>query len=149
MREYIISIAGAAILSGLVKILSPAGWQKYIKIITGLIIISIIAAPIRELKKINIFSEFSLPEGNIDEEVQIKKVKDELAIRVQEDINKRVYKEFFETAKSSVVIDVNEKNEIVGVLSVKVITKADSEKVKKLINEIYGVEYEEVSVVEP
>lgn len=149
MREYIISIAGAALLSGIARILSPAGWEKYIKIITGLIIISVIAAPIGAFREVNIFSEFTLPESGIEENVQIKTIGAELKAKVEEDINNRVWTEFSEEANSEVTIGINDKNEITGVLSITVKTNADESRLRKRLCEIYGTEYEEVIIIEP
>ena len=149
MREYIISIAGAAILSGMARILSPTGWEKYIKIITGLIIISVISAPIGVLKEINFFSDFSLPKSDIDENVQLKIVGEELKKRVEQDIESRIKTEFLKDAEAEVEIGINEKNEITGVLSITVKTMADENNLRKRLCEIYGTAYEEVIIVEP
>ena len=51
IKEYLMNIAGAVIITVFAEVLLPDKWNKYIKIITGLIIISAIAAPIKE--KIN------------------------------------------------------------------------------------------------
>lgn len=149
MREYIISIAGAALLSGVAKILSPAGWDKYVRIISGLVIISVIAAPVGNIAKINIFSNFSIENSEIDEGIQIRTIKDELQKRVENDIEERVRNEFFEEAEAEAVIGVNENNEITGVLEIIVYTKADEQGLKKRLCEIYGTPFEEVIISEP
>ena len=45
MKSYIITVIGAALLSALAEIISPEKWRGYVKIITGLVVISSIIAP--------------------------------------------------------------------------------------------------------
>ena len=58
MKQYIITIIGATLLSAMANILSPDTWRKYISVITGFIIISCIISPISKLAKVDIFSGF-------------------------------------------------------------------------------------------
>ncbi len=146
MKEYIITIIGAAVLCGAAHILTAQSWVKYVKIITGLVILSVIAAPLTTLTHINIFSDFSIEENQIDENIQTDAVAKELKSRVEQDINERIKNEFFHDAKSEVTISVNEAYEITGVTHIKIKTKADRTKVKLRMCEVYGTSIDEVEV---
>ena len=59
MNTYLLNLTGAVIITVVLEILLPENWNKYTKIITGLIIISAIAYPIKN--KLNFSVSDSLP----------------------------------------------------------------------------------------
>ena len=146
MKDYIITILGAAVLCGSAHILTPQSWVKYVKIITGLVILSVIASPLTTLFHINIFSDFSVEESYINENIQTEAIAKELKMRVEQDINERIQAEFSHKAESEVVISVNEEYEITGVSHIKIITNADKAKVTHRMCEVYGTKKEEVEI---
>lgn len=146
MKDYIITILGAAVLCGSAHILTPQSWIKYVKIITGLVILSVIASPLTTLFHINIFSDFSVEESYINENLQTEVIAKELKKRVEQDINERIQSEFSHTAKAEVIISINEEYEITGVSHIKIATNADKAKVTQRMCEIYGTKKEEVEI---
>lgn len=149
MREYIITIIGASVISGAAHILTPASWVKYVKLITGIVILSVIASPITHISNINLFSDFSIEESEIDENIQINTISTELEKRIEEDIRERIQTEFSHEATADVVITINENNEITGVKHITVLTDANKEKVISRMCEVYGIKRDEVEVYEP
>ena len=149
MREYIITIIGASVLSGAAHILTPVAWVKYVKLITGLVILSVIAAPLTSVSKINLFSDFSIEESEIDENIQVNTISKELEIRIETDIGDRIKTEFSREAEADVTITVNENNEITGVTHIKIVTDANKNKVISRMCEVYGIDKDEVEVYEP
>ena len=51
MKEYIITIIGATLLSAMAGIIAPEKWRSYVQVITGLVIISCIISPDSYCKK--------------------------------------------------------------------------------------------------
>ena len=146
MKQYIISIIGATLLCASTQLLTPANWQKYVRIITGLIILSTIAFPIMKLKEINLFSDFSVKNADINENLQSELVAKELKVQVEEDIEKRIQDEFLKKADAEVEIGLSENGEITGVSKIKIKTNADASRVIPRMCEIYGTKKEEVLV---
>lgn len=149
MKQYVITIIGAAVLSGIAHILTPSGWVKYVKLITGLVILCVICAPITSITKIDLFSDFSMENYNIDENVQIDTITAELKKRIETDISDRIRTEFSKEAKVQAQISVNENNEITGVTNIKIQTDANPERVVLRMCEVYGIKSDEVEVYEP
>lgn len=149
MKQYIITIIGAAVLCGAAHLLTPVNWVKYVKIITGLVILSIIASPIAEIKNINIFSDFSVPKSELNESLQIDTISTELEKRINQDIEERIKNEFFCEATAKSTVSVNENNEITGVSHIKIITKAEPARLTERLCEIYGIEKDGVEIYEP
>ncbi len=143
MKEYIITVIGAAVLAAITRILSPESWNKYVRIITGLIIISVIIAPIANIAKFDLFSDFSIQEiSDPDDDIMLNAVEKELKRRVEEDVSQRIRNEFFCDSEVEAKISVTENGEISGVHSIKVKTKADKTLLKRRIAEVYGEDTE-------
>ena len=149
MKQYIITIIGAAVLCGAAHILTPVNWVKYVKILTGLVILSVIASPLAEIKNINLFSDFNIPETEINENLQIDTISTELEKRINQDIEDRIQNEFFCESNADATIHVNENNEITGVSHIKIVTKANPERVTKRLCEVYGITEDGVEIYEP
>ena len=58
MKEYIITIIGATLLSAMAGIIAPEKWRSYVQVITGLVIISCIISPVTAIVKSDIFDGF-------------------------------------------------------------------------------------------
>ena len=114
MKQYMITVMASAVLSALAQLVSPEKWVKYIRIICGIMIISVIAAPIGELRKIDIFGDYPAKES-LDMNAQKKAVIEEMQSRVSDDVEKRVSDEFSENIKAEVKLKINDNYEIEGV----------------------------------
>ena len=96
MKEYIITIIGATLLSAMAGIIAPEKWRSYVQVITGLVIISCIISPVTAIVKSDIFDGFDSVQENIPDSsnMQTELVIEELKNRINEDIKARMEKEF-------------------------------------------------------
>lgn len=140
MKGYILRITVAILVSCLSQMIIPKGWEKYIKIITGLIIISTIASGFG--LKLNLdFSDnlFDVKTVKFEgEEYKNNLIKEEFAKKINEDIEKRANDEFGVRLDADVEIDVNEENEIVGILKIELTGDNILPEVIDRIEEIYA-----------
>ena len=88
MKEYIITIIGATLLSAMAGIIAPEKWRSYVQVITGLVIISCIISPVTAIVKSDIFDGFDSVQENIADSsnMQTELVIEELKSRINEDI---------------------------------------------------------------
>ena len=146
MKQYIISILGVTVLCTLTQLITPSNRQKYIKIITGMIILSTIASPILKIKNINLFSDFSLEQSEINENLQTELVAKELKKQVEDDIEKRILDEFSKKSEAEVKVGISDTGEITGISEIKIKTDAPSQKIVEKMCEIYGTKKHEVTI---
>ena len=147
MKAYIISIIGAALTAAFADMLSPDKWRKYVQMITGIVIISCIIAPLKGIFSEDLFGGFgdfrsSETEGG---EIQRALVVDELTKRIEADIAERLRKEFNISVTAEVEINVNDNNEIEGVERIRLFGEGVDNRVENRLKEVYGVrevEYE-------
>ncbi len=144
MADYISSIICAGILSGAASLLSPEKWRKYVGVITGLIVICAVIAPLSDVRVEDIFS--SISESNTEsvteegEELRMDMVEEELQKRVEEDVEKRLNDEFGISAEAHVEIGVDDEGKITGVKKIEVSGERLTEAAKKRLCEVYGIE---------
>ena len=137
MDKYLTTLITAAVLSAVAKNVSPERWQKYISIITGIMLVSVIVSPLFEIAKVDLFEEFSYAdETNMF--AQHEAVKVELEKRVSEDAKKRLTNELGGEYKVEVRLFVNENNEIEGVEEMIVWTKEEEAPVKRILGAVYS-----------
>ena len=67
MKGYIISVAGAAVLSAVINMLSPERWGKYIGVLTGLVVAATIVRPALCLVENDIFSNMQIKTDAVTE----------------------------------------------------------------------------------
>lgn len=141
MKTYILTIIGAAVLASFASMLSPDTWRKYVGVITGLVIISCIVAPVAKFSKTDLFSGFEAIEDTEDynKNLQLEIVKDEMEKRIEEDISQRLKNEFGMEVSPKVEIGVNENGEIEGVKEIRIKGAMLPDAVIRRLCEIYGV----------
>lgn len=146
MKAYIISIIGATLLAAMAGILAPEKWRGYVQVVTGLVIISCIIAPVSTVVKSDIFSGFESVEENISEgeELQSDLVKKQLKERVDADLTARMQKEYGLNIRSDCTIRVNDEGEIEGVESVRIYGDKLTDRARNRICEVYGLKNHEV-----
>ena len=146
MKEYIITVIGATVLSAMANILSPDSWRKYIGVITGFIIISCIISPVSKLTDTDLFSGFDeFYEDRTDyKQVEREFVIGQLEQKIADDIEKRFKDEFNESVSVSLNLDVNENNEIERVSHIKIIGSDGALHKTERLCEIYGIKRDEV-----
>ncbi len=136
MREYIITIATAAIVCALFDILSPAEWSKYIRVMIGFLILSVIAAPIAAFR-----GSFIIPptsQYEITEEPFYDNLYQELKKNIEADIEERLKEEFSLKAKARVKIAVDDEYNIKGVEIIEIKAGRNPSGMLERLEEIYG-----------
>lgn len=143
MKEYIISIAAAAVISAVVSIITPEKWSKYVGVVTGLVVVLCIAQPIFSLLDADVFSgiEFQSEKTSVDGTDMLRKeIVKELETRVETDAQSRIKTEFMMDCSVDADVSVNEKGEITGVNNITVYSKRRPDTaVMSRLKEVYGV----------
>ena len=141
MKAYLLNITGAVIITVISEILLPENWNKYIKIITGLIIISAIAYPIKD--KLNFSISDSIPGfeeiSQKGESYSNTLIKEELAKKINTDCEERLMREYNADVKVKSEISVNSDGDITGVKRISIKGKIPHSALER-INEIYAPE---------
>lgn len=142
MKEYIITIAAAAVTASLADLLAPKEWEKYIRLIIGFLILSVIIAPISKFKNAEILSP------PISYEFDTSKVKDtvsrELEKNIEEDIKQRIKQEYKLDIEAEAEIETDSEHNITGVKAICVKTWKNPPGMTDRLKEIYGCEQVEI-----
>lgn len=146
MKTYILTIIGAAVLSSFASVLSPDKWRKYVGVITGLVIISCIIAPVAKISKTDLFSGFEAIENSEEYSKNLQKeiIEEELAKRVGEDISSRLKNEFGINVTAKVTININDNNEITGIEQIRLKGDKLSAPAVARLCEVYGVNEDKI-----
>ena len=142
MKEYIITVATAAICAGITDILAPKEWSKYIRVMIGFLILSVILAPVVKFKDSQIISDTKT--YNISDKPLKDKVSDELKVNVERDIEERLEAEFGLKAEALVDIDIDENHNIKGVEAIEIRTWKNPDGMVDRLKDIYGCEKIEI-----
>lgn len=137
MDKYLTTLITAAVLSAVAKNVSPERWQKYIGVITGIMLVSVIVSPLFEIAKIDLFEEFSYESGT-NMLAQYEAVKEELEKRVSEDAANRLKEELGGEYRVQAKLEVNENNEIEGVKEMIVWTREKEAPVRRILGAVYS-----------
>lgn len=148
MREYIIVIASAAILSVFADMLSPEQWRKYVKIVTGFVIISVIIAPIAKIKNMDLLSEMDFENSVTINEADYSNrwVIDEFERLVEEDIRDRIKNEYGKESSVRVTVRVNNEDKIEKIENVRIDVDSPPTALAGAIAQMYGIDISEVTV---
>lgn len=140
MKTYILTIIGATVLSAFAANLAPEKWQKYVRIITGLVLIVCILSPVKSLVSVDLFEDFEIPEYSTAEgKTQTELVVSELTERIRQDVEERLYKEFNISASANVKIDINSDGDIEGVKEIRITGAKLTASAAARLKEVYGV----------
>ena len=140
MKSYLLNVVCAVLISMFCNILLPKEWGKYVKIITGLMIIGAILAPMNlkfsfdELNFENEKAEFEQQAGQYSNEL----IKEELKKRIEEDAEKRIFEEFNKNVRVNAEIQTNSDNEITGIEKIEISGENIDGKITKRIRQIYN-----------
>lgn len=139
MKIYLMKIVGAVLICVFTDIALPEKWSKYIKIITGLIIISTIASPLEKPLNLNFKEYFKVSEQleKTGEEYQISLIKEEFEKTISTDIKNRIYDEFKKEISADVIVSLNDENKISGIKKIELNGDINDEILNR-INEIYA-----------
>lgn len=139
MKSYILTIIGATLLSAFAGNLAPDRWRKYVKIITGLVLIICILSPLKSLVSVDWFEDFSVDEYITNGgKTQTELVIEELTEKIEQDVEARLKKEYDMNVTARVEISVNTDGEIDGVKKICVTGAKLTEAVRARLTEVYG-----------
>ena len=136
MKEYIITVAAAAVVASLADLLAPKEWEKYIRLIIGFLILSVIIAPISKFRNAEILSPTASYE--ISEEPLKDKVAEQLRKNIEEDIKSRLETEFDLSADVTAEIETDDRHNITGVRAICIKTWKNPPGMLDRLKEIYG-----------
>ena len=140
MKSYLLNVICAVLISMFCNILLPKEWGKYVKIITGLIIISAILSPLNFKWS---FDEFNFEQEQAEfkqeaEQYSSSLIKEELKKRIEDDAQKRILEEFDKDVQINAEIQTNAGNEIIGIEKIEIIGKNIGENITQRIIQIYN-----------
>ena len=138
MREYILSVATAAVISSLSEVLIPKSWQKYAGLLTGALLLLTLIKPLMTFRGIDL-PEFTVPEITYTEYDTFSEVENTLEANIERDIKERLKAEFKTVANADVQVSVDDDNNITGVLEITLDIK-ESPKIASRLYEIYAPE---------
>ena len=141
MKAYILKIVGAALLSAFSEYLVPKEWQKYIKLISGFIMISVLISPFSAKFSYDFLDDFEFDSKLITEGEYLmqEKVKTELETRVKNDIILRVSEEFSQNIDATATVKTNSRGEIENVERIELKGKKN-DKITERLKFVYGTE---------
>ena len=141
MKAYIISIIGATILSAVASILTPDAMRKYVSVITGFIIISVLISPFSSDFSASFLDDFEFDSTLVSEgeNLMYEKVRAELETRIKNDIIQRVSEEFSQTVDATATVKTNSKGEIENVERIELKGKKN-DNITERLKFVYGTE---------
>ncbi len=140
MKAYIIKIVGAALIGTFSEYLVPREWKKYVKLISGILMLSIMLIPFKADTEQIFFEQTDTVEyseegqENLAESIRLQLEKD-----VAEDIVKRVSEEFSKKVGAEVKINSTADGKIESVGSITLFGDEDSEITERL-KYVYGTD---------
>ena len=141
MRAYILKIVGVALIAVFSEYIVPKDWQKYMKLISGFIIISVIISPLSKGFKTEIFPDFEIDNKYIEEGTKkmYENIKTQLEEDVSADIKLRVNEEFSENVEAKVTIKVNDEGKIEKVQKIELFGE-ENPQITERLKFVYGTE---------
>lgn len=152
MREYILSVIGAAALAFFTNLAADKASRGYIKTVTGILVVCAIAAPAIKLMHGDILSGFDIGAASVDDlqddadKYMSGLVLEELEKRVSEDAAGRLKDEFGISAevKAEINADSDGRIESVKRLIISGDAPENAAAIRARFNEVYGLTAEEV-----
>ncbi len=141
MKGYILKIVGVSLLAAFSEHLAEAKWKKYINLISGFMIISVLISPFTFKRDIKIFDEFKLDVDYSEEgtEILYENIKAELEERISADIKKRVLEEFSQNVEADVTVLCDTDGRIDRV-SMITLSGRKNQKISDRLKFIYGAD---------
>ena len=142
MKAYIIQIVGAALLSVFADMLSPAGWKKYMGIITGIILMTVIITPVAKLNGVDLSLDTNAGEelAVSGEELYSDMLKKEFSKNVALDVKERIRQEFSTEVSVEAQVEVNDKGNIEKISKIIITGKNLNQEMSERICFIYDVD---------
>lgn len=141
MASYIITIVTATVIAAVISVLTPDGWNKYVGVVTGIVVTVCIARPV-----INIANGNFAEELKVSDKVQTtdgtgvfaKEIKREMEYRIATDIRERLRSEFGRECTAAVAVAVKDNGEVSGVNSIRIRGDRIDNIIIGRLREVYG-----------
>ena len=142
MKQYILQIIGAALLAVFADLFAPDGWKKYIGIISGMILLTVIITPIADFKNIDVYSGFNESESMMinGNEIYGNLLKKEFSKKLEEDIKSRISEEFSKNTTVRVELLMNNEGNIEKILSIDITGKNLNKEISSRISYVYNAD---------
>jgi len=143
LKSYVISVCIAAVIASLADILAPREHQKYIRVLLGFLILTVILSPLPNVKKI----KFEPLENQTAENTKIlsDSISEKLKENVEADICGRIKGEFGIICDANVLLDIDDEHKIRGVKMIE-LSKKIPESAAERLKEVYGCDRIEYKV---
>lgn len=136
MREYILSVASAAVISALSEVLIPKSWQKYASLLTGALLLLTLIKPLLQIRGIEL-PVLDIPSISYTEYDTSDMVKTTLEDNIAADIKERIKTEFDTDINADVAVSTDENGAITGVLEIALDIK-ETPNIAARLSEIYA-----------
>ena len=141
MGAYILAIVGATVIGAVISVLTPDNWDKYVGIVTGVVITLCIARPVVSLINEDIFTNVPdvKSQSLVTGEMLFKdEVKRELQSKIAMDVKEKLKSEFGRECVARVEVSVMVNGDISGVDRILVRGDKIDAVAKSRLREIYG-----------
>lgn len=138
-------IAGGAVLSAFADIMAPNEWKKYMRIITGFILLAVIMSPAARIGVMDMFKG-SFPVEEAEYTPMPSLVAEELEKNVENDARERIKREYGADCEIDATLSLNSEGLIDSVDTISV--KTDSARrsaIQSRLYEVYGAKSVEFS----
>lgn len=142
MKAYILKVIGAAMLASVSEFAVPKEWKKYMRLVTGFILISVLMLPLtQKIPDTDFFSQFEMTSDlkTDGEQALYKNVKEQFESDIAEDITKRISDEFGKNIKAKVEVKTTSDGKIEKVERIELFSKRDEE-IEKRMKFVYGTD---------
>lgn len=142
MKAYILKVIGAAMLASVSEFAVPKEWKKYMRLVTGFILISVLMLPLtQKIPDTDFFSQFEMTSDlkTDGEQALYKNIKEQFESDIAEDITKRISDEFGKNIKAKVEVKTTSDGKIEKVEQIELFSKRDEE-IEKRMKFVYGTD---------
>lgn len=118
MREYILSVAAAAVISSVMTMIAPARWSRYVGMITGLLVVICIGRPLFAFVGSDIIGEidYKLEETeDIANTELIREIEKSVCEQIENDVIARLQSEFGRHCTARAELAIDKEQHITGV----------------------------------
>lgn len=141
MGAYIIGIVASTVMAAVISMLTPDKWDKYVGVVTGIVVTICIARPIINLINVDLFEGISNVETTAVTDasgVYAEEIKKEMESRVAMDVKDRLKTEFGKDCMVSVTVNVTQEGEVLGVSTISVRGDKIDAVAKARLREVYN-----------
>lgn len=135
MRGYITGICLSAVITAIADMIAPGEYRKYIRVLLGFLVLSVILSPLPAVKNIRLGSIEQKTAENTG--IFYDSVSEKLKENVEADIEERLKNEFGIICSASAELDIDGEHKIRGVRRIGLSKKIPQNAAERL-KEVYG-----------